>query len=115
VSVKGIIHPQIVCAPAVRERSQTWTSYEFQLSSLRSFVVQLKPSVLISHPLITAVIQGSKYHFLQDFCIQNKELGEVNIRSHATIIHHNHLSKMRLKAFNWIQWIIAPFIFPTLL
>jgi hypothetical protein len=23
VSVKGIIHPQIVCAPAVRERSQT--------------------------------------------------------------------------------------------
>jgi hypothetical protein len=67
VAVKGIIHPQIMCPLLVFVWNQIRNTYEFKPSTLRSSFVQLKPSVLISHPIITVGsvgVTGSKYHFL---------------------------------------------------
>ena len=57
------------------------------------------------------IIDDDKPHNLEHFCVQNKELGEVNIRSLASIAIETNFCEMEIKTFDGIERVIFQHIF----
>lgn len=82
-------------------------------SILRSFIIQLQPPALISHPflILTSDVLDTKFHYLKNFCIQNEELGKVNHGRLRLISFEHYTLKMVFQAVNRSRDIIAKLIF----
>ena len=64
-----------------------------------------------SEPSNLVRIDDAKPHYLEHFCVQNKELAEANIGCLASVVIQTNFSEMEIKAFDGIERVIFQHIF----